>query len=111
MRWTVFAIFLATQSLPSPASAQYMYNASPNPIGGGYTISGPGGITNVSPNPIGGGYTMSGPDGITNVRPNPIGGGYTSVGPGGTTYTTPNPIGGGYTITTTPYGGYGTYGR
>ena len=91
MRWTVFAIFLATQLLPSPASAQYIYNASPNPIGGGYTISGPGGITN--------------------VRPNPIGGGYTSVGPGGTTYTTPNPIGGGYTITTTPYGGYGTYGR
>ena len=91
MRWTVFAIFLATQLLLSPASAQYMYNASPNPIGGGYTISGPGGITN--------------------VRPNPIGGGYTSVGPGGTMYTTPNPIGGGYTITTTPYGGYGTYGR
>jgi hypothetical protein len=67
------ALFVA-----SPAFAQTSY-VNPNAIGGGYTITRPGGPTTyVNPNAIGGGYTATTPGvGTSFVRPNAIGGGYT----------------------------------
>ena len=87
---TTAAAALIVAATFGTANAQYR-----PPHTGGYT-----GPTQITPQPFGGGYTITTPgQPSTQVTPQPFGGGYTFTTPGQPSrQLTPQPFGGGYTF-------------